>query len=211
MLNDDWTPAHLTGGPMNLYKEMDVALKGEEWRQPGFVALAAKLATSAGEHRPITVRVPKSYEPKAFANPWPAACGAACTGLTRSQALPEPVGDAHASAARAEHSVTQGAAANLLAPPHIRSNAPAPGHAQTWTRESRCVSEGAAAALLAPPPDAAPPPRAEVELASMPQPTLAPAAAPEAATAANNPVTDFLSYPLKGIFSSPEVAQRLEA
>jgi hypothetical protein len=42
--NDDWTPAHLTGGPMNLYKEMDLSLKDEEWRQPGLVSLAAKLA-----------------------------------------------------------------------------------------------------------------------------------------------------------------------
>jgi len=35
MFKDDWTPAHLTGGPTNLYKAMDIALKGEEWRQPG--------------------------------------------------------------------------------------------------------------------------------------------------------------------------------
>jgi len=70
MFNDDWTPAHLTGGPTNLYKEVDAALKGLEWRQPGLVALAAKLATSAGEHKPIAVVVPLSYEPKTGANPW---------------------------------------------------------------------------------------------------------------------------------------------
>jgi hypothetical protein len=66
--NDDWTPAHLTGGPTNLYKQVDLALKGEESRQPGLVALAAKLATSAGEHKPIQVQVPSSYEPKTGAN-----------------------------------------------------------------------------------------------------------------------------------------------
>jgi hypothetical protein len=46
---------------------MDLALKGEEWRQPGLVMLAAslaKLAMSAGEHKPIKVQVPASYQPK---------------------------------------------------------------------------------------------------------------------------------------------------
>ena len=39
MFGDDWTPAHLTGGPTNLYKEIALALKGAEWRQPGLCLL----------------------------------------------------------------------------------------------------------------------------------------------------------------------------
>jgi len=88
MFNDDWTPAHLTGGRTNLYKAMDLALKGEEWRQPGLVALAAKLATSPGAHMPIQVRVPTSYEPKTGANPW-TSFGSRSTVTQSSQALPE--------------------------------------------------------------------------------------------------------------------------
>jgi len=68
--NDDWTPAHLTGGPTNLYKEIAFALKGVEWRQPGLVAVASKIEASAGEHKPIAFDVPNSYEPKTGANPW---------------------------------------------------------------------------------------------------------------------------------------------
>ena len=77
MFNDDWTPAHLTGGPTNLYKEIALALKGVEWRQPGLVAVASKLAGSASEHRPIDVVVPSSYEPKTGPNPWTALLKAA--------------------------------------------------------------------------------------------------------------------------------------
>jgi len=99
MFNDDWTPAHLTGGATNLYKEMDLALKGKEWRQPGLVALAAKLTASAAEHSPIKVRVPKSYEPKTGANPWAEGRVAASSGSQasmRSQSLPGPRVDAQA-------------------------------------------------------------------------------------------------------------------
>ena len=67
---DDWTPAHLTGGPTNLYKEIAFALKGVEWRQPGLVAVASKIAASAAEHKPIDVVVPDSYEPKQGPNKW---------------------------------------------------------------------------------------------------------------------------------------------
>ena len=63
MFDDDWTPAHLTSGPTNLYKEIALALKGAEWRQPGLVAFASKVAASAGEHSPIAVVVPASYIP----------------------------------------------------------------------------------------------------------------------------------------------------
>ena len=67
---DDWTPAHLTGGPTNLYKEIAFALKGVEWRQPGLVAVASKIAGSAGPHKPIDVKVPKTYIPKRGPNKW---------------------------------------------------------------------------------------------------------------------------------------------
>jgi len=107
-LNDGWTPAYLTGGPTNLYKDIDVALKGEEWRQPGLVTLAAKLATSAGEHKPIKVEVPTSYEPKAGANPWAEADGAACTG---SRAGPDAWFERRGSRN------SSGAAAAMVAPP----------------------------------------------------------------------------------------------
>ena len=63
MFNDDWTPRHLTSGPTNLYKDIALALKGVEWRQPGLVAFASKLAASAGPHKPIAVVVPETYEP----------------------------------------------------------------------------------------------------------------------------------------------------
>ena len=33
------------------------------WRQPGLVAVASKLAASAGPHKPINVVVPDTYEP----------------------------------------------------------------------------------------------------------------------------------------------------
>jgi len=82
--NDDWTPAHLTGGKTNLYKEIAFALKGVEWRQPGLVAVTAKLAASAAPHRPIDVTVPDTYEPLRGPNPWTAM-------LTLSAAPPLPV------------------------------------------------------------------------------------------------------------------------
>jgi len=70
MFGDDWTPAHLTGGPTNLYKEIAFALKGVEWRQPGLVAVASKLVGSAAPHKPIEVAVPDSYVPKRGPNKW---------------------------------------------------------------------------------------------------------------------------------------------
>jgi len=70
MFGDDWTPAHLTGGKTNLYKEIALALKGVEWRQPGFVAIAAKLAARVGAHKPIVFELPESYEPKTGPNRW---------------------------------------------------------------------------------------------------------------------------------------------
>jgi hypothetical protein len=70
MFSDDWTPAHLLHGPKNIYKEIAFALKGTEWRKPGLVAIASKLAMSAGEHRPIEFNVPDTYEPATGPNPW---------------------------------------------------------------------------------------------------------------------------------------------
>jgi len=57
-------PAHLTGGAPKLYRQMDLTIRAEEWRQPGLGALATRLATSARQHKPIKVQVPTSYEPK---------------------------------------------------------------------------------------------------------------------------------------------------
>ena len=64
MFNDDWTPLHLTTGASNLYKEIAIALKAVEWRKPGLVALASKIASSATEHTPIDMKVPDAYIPK---------------------------------------------------------------------------------------------------------------------------------------------------
>ena len=69
---DDWTPSHLTGGKTNMYKEIAFALKGAEWRQPGLVAVASKIAASAGEHTPIDFKVPDTYEPSSGPNSWAA-------------------------------------------------------------------------------------------------------------------------------------------
>jgi len=48
MFRSDWTPDHLQSGATNLYKEIALALKGAEWRKPGFVAFASKIAASGG-------------------------------------------------------------------------------------------------------------------------------------------------------------------
>jgi len=70
MFQDDWTPPHLVRSPTNLYKEIANALKGAEWRQPGMVALAGKIAKGQVERKPISFTVPDSYEPKEEQNPW---------------------------------------------------------------------------------------------------------------------------------------------
>jgi len=70
MFGEDWTPPHLTGGKTNLYKEIALALKGAEWRQPGFVAFASKVAASTSGHKPVDVLVPESYRPKHGPNKW---------------------------------------------------------------------------------------------------------------------------------------------
>ena len=51
MFRSDWTPDHLQGGATNLYKEIALALKGAEWRTPGLVALASKIAGSGATHQ----------------------------------------------------------------------------------------------------------------------------------------------------------------
>jgi hypothetical protein len=85
MFGDDWTPAHLTGGVGNLYKDIALALKGAEWRLPGLVAFASKLASSAGEHEEIDLVVPASYQAKAGPNPW------RDLALEEAEPLPRPV------------------------------------------------------------------------------------------------------------------------
>ena len=108
MFGDDWTPAHLTGGPMNLYKEIALALKGVEWRKPGLVAFASKLVASTGPHTPIDVKVPASYEPATGPNPWVA------TEKALHQAHPPPAAQAQ-GAATAGEGVVQGAVSASLA------------------------------------------------------------------------------------------------
>ena len=113
MFDDGWTPRHLADGPMNLYKEIALALKGDEWRQPGLVAVAAKIAGSAGTHKPNDATVPDSYEPATGPNKWPAIEAstaasqqpAAASPTPSQQALPEaqavPTAQANPSAAGA--------------------------------------------------------------------------------------------------------------
>ena len=54
LLIKDATPPHLCGedGPANLYNEIAIALLSDEWRKPGLVALATKLASSPADRRP---------------------------------------------------------------------------------------------------------------------------------------------------------------
>jgi len=203
-LNDDWTPAHLTGGATNLYKEMDLALKGEEWRQPGLVALAAKLATSAGEHKPIKVEVPASYEPKAGANPWADVGGAACTG---SQALPEPVEAADAAAAH-ENRMSLGAAAAVVAPPP--KPAPPPRRPQEVELGSMppqaqpaAVARAASGNVLGRARSDSLVDEDDVVFAAMP--------GPAPAGGMDRPITDIISHRLSGWFGAPKASQRLEA
>ena len=93
MFGDDWTPAHLTSGPTNLYKEIALALKSVEWRQPGLVALASKLVGSAAPHQPIDVVVPDSYEPAkgAAVTAQTIQEPASASSLAPAAALPAPV------------------------------------------------------------------------------------------------------------------------
>jgi len=156
MFDDDWTPAHCASGETNLYKEIAIALKGSEWRQPGLVAFARKLATSAGEHKPIHFEVPASYEPKKGPNVWADAGGGEGE---------RGVGDG----GEGEGGVGDGGEG--VVPPAAAPLEPAPvgqgGNAAASSSEAR-ASAGASAAMAAPPPNAAPParPTDEVELAS---------------------------------------------
>ena len=59
MFGPGWTPHHLKDGETNLYREIAIPLKGREWRKPGLVGLAKKLATlvgHAGESQAPAVR-----------------------------------------------------------------------------------------------------------------------------------------------------------
>ena len=63
MFYDDWTPGHLTSGAANLYKEIAIALKGDEWRKPGLVAVAAALAAGGpAERMPIDLPTDAAIE-----------------------------------------------------------------------------------------------------------------------------------------------------
>jgi len=93
MFHDDWTPAHLTQRPTNLYNEAALTLKGVEWRKPGLVAFAFKLAANAGERQPIEFDVPEAYHPKVGPNPWRAEHGydAANVSGARASLGPAPM------------------------------------------------------------------------------------------------------------------------
>jgi hypothetical protein len=220
--DDEWTPKHLMSGKTNLYKEIAVGLKGAEWRQPGLVAFANKLATSAGPRKPINIQVPASYEPKSGPNPWRARGGAESVPHAAAPSELAPVGEG-ADGAAAQRAADGAACTGSQV---ARSQAlPEPvGAAQA--SEAR-VTAGAAAALRAPPPRAAPPPRPpdEVELGSGSMlgrargeslcgehsVVFAPMSGPAAAPARNNPVAELISRRLSGLFSAPEASQRLEA
>ena len=47
MFAEEQTPAHLRSGEKNLYREIAVALLGDEWRLPGLVRLLEKLSKRA--------------------------------------------------------------------------------------------------------------------------------------------------------------------
>jgi len=152
MFDDDWTPAHCASGETNLYKEIAIALKGSEWRQPGLVAFATKLATSAGTREPIRFEVPASYEPKKGPNVWAVAGGGEGDGGE---------GDGGEGGGGGE-----GAVPPVAAPLEAAAIGEG-GNAATSSSEVR-ASAGASALMRAPAPNAAPPPRpqTEVELAS---------------------------------------------
>ena len=59
MFDDEWTPQHLKSGPANLYKDIALALKGAEWRRPGLVAFASKLASYDGTRSPVVAGLPE--------------------------------------------------------------------------------------------------------------------------------------------------------
>jgi len=65
--NDDWTPKHLLKGDANVYRQIAIALKSDEWRKAGLVTVLDKMhgfdgerqviqvdATTAGARRPTT-------------------------------------------------------------------------------------------------------------------------------------------------------------
>jgi len=205
MFNDEWTPAHLTGGPTNLYKEINLALKGEEWRQPGLVALAATLATSAREHKPIDTKVPASYKPKTGANPWPEADDVASgsrarvRGRARGNSLVEDDSAcwlvmSESSLAAHKAGDTRAGGENLFADAGGAVSGPRAvpqpvDAANASAAHENRMSEGAAAAMVAPPVRPAPPPRPadSSELVSLPPPTSGlVAAAPTNATQLNS-------------------------
>jgi len=110
MFNDNWTPVHLTRRPTNLYREAALTLKGADWRKPGLVAVAAKLAARLGEREPIEFEVPEAYNPMAGPNPWKA----------EQRPSASPVHDAaHVPEARA----SLGAAVGCPPPAHAHSTA----------------------------------------------------------------------------------------
>jgi hypothetical protein len=164
--DDDWTPAHLASGETNLYKEIAIALKGSEWRQPGLVAFARKLATSVGAHKPIRFEVPASYEPKKGPNVW------AVAGSGEGDGGEGEGGEGEGG----EGGGGEGDGGEGVVPPAAALVEPAPegeaGNAAASSSEAH-ASAGASAAMVAPPPR----PQTEVELDSTS--TAVPTSAPQ--------------------------------
>ena len=66
-------PTHSRSCPIacgQIYKEIAIALKANEWRLPGLVALAGKVAANGAEPMPLAFTVPNTYVPAAGPNPW---------------------------------------------------------------------------------------------------------------------------------------------
>jgi len=153
MFNDDWTPAHLAGGTYNIYREMDLVLKGEEWREPGLVALASKIAASARQHQPIKMVTPETYVPSTAANPWAMPGGAVSEAEAASDWSFKKNGrELH------ESRMSIGAASAMMAPPPMPASfdaltAPGKGGAsEPAPKPMSRMSIGAASAMMAPPP-----------------------------------------------------------
>jgi hypothetical protein len=53
--NDDWTPKHLLKGDANVYRQITIALKPNEWRTAGLVTVLDKMHDFNGERKIINV------------------------------------------------------------------------------------------------------------------------------------------------------------
>jgi hypothetical protein len=87
MFGDDWTPAHLTGGKGNLYKEIALALKGAEWRSARFCGRCVQARVECGRARGDRPRGARLVPGEGRAKPMASWRDAA---LEEAQPLPRP-------------------------------------------------------------------------------------------------------------------------